>query len=76
MMVVAVAANDAVVTVDAPQVLFHGQFQSDHRDETSYDVSPDDKRFMMVETRGSAPTAITVVEHWTTELAARFSGSR
>ena len=41
----------------------------------TYDVSPDDQRFLMIKTaagQGSSPT-ITVVENWIDELKARVS---
>jgi serine/threonine-protein kinase len=53
----------------APRVLFGGGHDSMSRGGSSYDVSPDGQRFLMIKTEpGSAPTQVHIVLNWLAEL--------
>jgi serine/threonine-protein kinase len=59
-------------TVGKRQVLFHTGGYRHHYTHRAYDVMPDGQHFIMI--RDGAPLAgdLVIVDHWTTELAARL----
>ena len=50
-----------------------GRFTRGHRGYTNYDVSPDGKRFLMIQGQDARDTPIHVVLDWASELAPRGS---
>jgi hypothetical protein len=62
-----------------PRVLFDGAYVPTPRSFPNYDVSPDGKRFLMLEgsEQGQAPTQINVLLNWFEELKRRVpSGTK
>ena len=54
-----------------PELLFDGPFQTDGAGHTSYDVSPDGPRFLMIRTENTGRVQLRVVLNLAGELAAR-----
>jgi eukaryotic-like serine/threonine-protein kinase len=68
MMVVPVT-TEPHFSADAPRVLFTGRFDRPAISFSNFDVSQDGQRFLMFKSaRQSAPTQVTVVLDWTSEL--------
>ncbi len=76
MMAVSVASGRGF-SAETPQVLFEGRFVPTRRGEAAYDVSPDDRRFVMVQ-RGvqSVATHLNVVLNFSEELKRRVPTGR
>ena len=51
-----------------PRLLFEGTYQRSAGGSAFYDVTPDGKRFVMVQTQGPGSTEINVVLNWFEEL--------
>lgn len=58
-------------SASAPHVLFSGRFAHAHRDYTNYDVSPDGKRFLMIQGQEQGIPQLNIVLDWFTELSQR-----
>jgi Tol biopolymer transport system component len=70
MMTVSVEARGADFVAGKPRLLFDGPF--DTSQDINFDISPDGKRFVMVEADPDAkPTKINVVINWIEELKTR-----
>jgi eukaryotic-like serine/threonine-protein kinase len=76
MMVVRVAPG-RTFSAEAPRVLFEGRFVPTRRGEAAYDVSPDDRRFVMVQRDAeSVATHLNVVLGFSEELKRRAPAGR
>jgi Tol biopolymer transport system component len=71
-------AHDKSFSAESPRVLFTGPFVPTRRGDAAYDVSTDDKRFLMVRRdEASAATHLNVVLNFSEELKRRLpTGSR
>ena len=69
MMAVSVAAGD-VFSAGVPQLLFEGRYQFSGTSVSGYDVSPDAKRFLMVQPAETVQPAsqIAIVLNWSAQL--------
>jgi serine/threonine-protein kinase len=67
MMIVEVGAGPEP-EISAPRVLFRGSFWTEPSGDTGYDISPDGRRFLMMEPDTSERTEIRVILNWQTEL--------
>jgi serine/threonine-protein kinase len=52
----------------APRELFQGRFWSEPSGDYSYDISPDGRRFLMIEPDTTERTEVRVIVNWGTEL--------
>ena len=61
-----------------PRALFEGRFEIHARREGIYDISLDDKRFLMVKSAGAEAdlSQLDVVVNWFEELKARVSAGK
>jgi len=76
MMAVRVASGRGF-SAETPQVLFEGRFVPTRRGEAAYDVSPDDRRFVMVQRKlESVATHLNVVLNFSEELKRRAPAGR
>jgi hypothetical protein len=69
MMAVAAKVSASGVSVDKPRKLFEGRFNLTGP-VRGYDVTPDGRRFLMVQPRESPPQPVelVLVDHWFEEL--------
>ncbi|HMU62698.1 MAG TPA: protein kinase, partial [Gemmatimonadales bacterium] len=70
LMAVAVGSG-AVLAPGIPQTLFPLTRYRAARNRQEYDVSPDDRRFLMIKESGDAEEELVYVENWFTELRER-----
>jgi Tol biopolymer transport system component len=71
MMAVSIASGRGF-SAETPHVLFEGRFVPTRRGEAAYDVSPDDRRFVMVQRKlESVATHLNVVLNFSEELKRR-----
>jgi Tol biopolymer transport system component len=74
-MAVAVKTGPSFAILGTPQILFRGIYvTSSATDITSWDISPDGKRFLMLKPAGSGGVGlrkINIVVNWTEELKGR-----
>ena len=76
MMVVRVAAGQTF-SAERPQLLFEGRFVPTRRGEAAYDVSPDDRRFVMIQRDvQSVATHLNLVLNFSDELKRRVPVGR
>jgi hypothetical protein len=76
MMAVRVASRPGFAA-ETPQMLFEGRFVPTRRGEAAYDVSPDDRRFLMIQrSRDSVATHLNVVLNFSEELKRRVPAVR
>ena len=76
MMAVSVTTQPAF-SAGAPRVLFEGRFARLGWAQANYDVSPDGRRFLMIQGDDPAlPTSLRLITNWFTELASRAPGAR
>ncbi|HJU41258.1 MAG TPA: protein kinase [Vicinamibacterales bacterium] len=63
----------AALTFSKPRPLFQGQFERIDWGERNYDVTPDGRRFLMIQTEGGRPAAeIRVILDWPSEFKQRL----
>lgn len=76
MMAVSVAYGRGF-SAETPHLLFEGRFVPTRRGEAAYDVSPDDRRFVMVRRNlESVATHLNVVLNFSEELKRRVQALR
>jgi serine/threonine-protein kinase len=77
MMSVGIAAGATLVAA-SPRVLFEGRYQYSGTSVSAYDVSPDGRRFLMVQpTESEQPVAqIQIVLNWFEDLKRRVAGKQ
>ena len=76
MMAVSVTSGGGF-SAGAPQVLFEGRFVPSRRGDPAFDVSPDGRRFLMIQRDAqSAATRLNVVLNLSEELKRRAPAAR
>jgi len=70
-MVAAAITTQPTLAVGAQTVLFAGSAYAQDDTHREYDVSPDDRRFLMIRERGGERGSLVLVDNWFQELIAR-----
>jgi len=68
-----VAAEITTQPTVAQTVLFAGAAYTQDDTHREYDVSPDDRRFLMIRERGGERGSLVLVDNWLQELIAKVA---